>query len=76
MYDNYIDDFITSVFTYSNLSTRMTNAHNMIQPYVTGTYGEIADFTHLTSASAFDASLSATLNTVSTSISDAAAYTP
>lgn len=75
-YDNYIDQFITSVFTTSNLNTRITNYHNMIQPYVTGTEGETSGYTSLTSPTDFDNSLSDLLNYIATRIVEADNYTP
>ena len=75
-YDDYIDAFITSTFTVSNLTTKFTKAHNLIQPYVTGSDGEIAGYTHLTSATAFDNSLPDLVNFASTRVAEADAYTP
>lgn len=75
-YDDYIDQFITTVFTSSNLDSRITNYHNMIQPYVTGTNGEQSGYTYLSSSTDFDNSLSTLLNYISTRIVEADAYTP
>lgn len=75
-YDAYIDQFIASAFTVSNLSSKFTTYHNMIQPYVTGSEGEISGYTHLTSSAAFDNSLSDLINYVSTRVVEADNYTP
>lgn len=75
-YDAYIDEFITTVFTTSNVNTKFTTFHNMIQPYVNGADGEITGYTHLTSPSEFDASLSVLTSYISTRITEADAYTP
>lgn len=48
----------------------------MIQPYVTGTEGEIAGYTHLTSASEFNNALSVLISYISTRVAEADAYTP
>ncbi len=74
-YDNYIDDFITSVFTVSEMTSRFTTAHNMIAPYVTGTDGEISGYSY-TNATSFDNSLSDLINYVSTRVVEADNYTP
>lgn len=75
-YDAYIDEFITTVFTSNNLDSRLTALHSMIQPYVTGTDGEIAGYTHLTSASEFNNALSVMISYISTRVTEADAYTP
>ncbi len=75
-YDNYIDEFITSVFTVSNMSNKFTEAHDLIAPYVTGAEGEIAGYTHLTNPSNFDNSLADLINYVSNRVVEADAYTP
>lgn len=75
-YDSYIDEFITTVFTVSNMSDKFTTFHNMIQPYVTGTDGEIAGYTNLSSSTEFDNSLSTIINYVSTRVVEADNYTP
>ena len=75
-YNNYIDEFITTVFTVSNLSAKFTAFHDMIQPYVTGAEGEISGYTTLTSQTAFDNSVTELINIVTQRISDADAYTP
>ncbi len=74
-YDANIDDFITSAFSSSTMNSRFTTAHNLIQPYVNGTDGEINGYTHTTSSD-FSSSLSELINYVSTRISEADAYTP
>lgn len=75
-YDAYIDEFITTAFTVANMTDQFTTYHNMIQPYVTGTDGEISGYTNLTSPSDFDNSLSTLINYVSTRVVDADNYTP
>jgi spore coat protein H len=75
-YDNYIDDFITSAYTSANLNAKFTKYHNLIQPYVTGTYGEQTGYTTISSATAFDNSLSSLINEVATRIIEADTYTP
>lgn len=75
-YDAYIDEFITTVFTVSNVNSKFTSYHSMIQPYVNGTEGEISGYTHLTTPSEFTNSLSVLTSYISTRISEADAYTP
>ena len=75
-YDASIDQFIASAFTVSNLSSKFTTYHNMIQPYVTGSEGEISGYTHLTSSAAFDNSLNDLINYVSSRVVEADNYTP
>ena len=75
-YDSYIDEFITTVFTSTNMNDKFNTYHSMIEPYVTGTYGEISGYTNLTSASDFDNSLSTLINYVSTRVTEADNYTP
>jgi spore coat protein CotH len=75
-YDSYIDEFITTVFTVSNVSDKFTTFHNMVQPYVTGTDGEISGYTILTNSTEFDNSLSDLINYVSTRVVEADNYTP
>jgi spore coat protein H len=75
-YDQYIDEFITSAYTYSKMSTRFTNATNMIQQYVTGADGEQQGYSNLPNPSDFDNALSGLLNSVSTRITEAEIYTP
>lgn len=74
-YDNYIDEFITTVFTSNSMSTRLTEAHNLVAPYVTGADGEIAGYTY-TTESGFNNSLSDLINYVNQRIVLADAYTP
>lgn len=75
-YDAYIDEFITTVFTVNNVNAKFNSFHAMIQPYVTGNEGEIAGYTHLTSASEFDNALTTLTSYISTRIAEADAYTP
>lgn len=75
-YDTYIDEFIFSSFTVANMTQRFTDAHNLIAPYVTGADGENAGYTHISSASAFDNSVTDLVNFVSTRWTDADNYTP
>lgn len=74
-YDAYIDAFIADAFSVSNMTTRFTNAHNLVQQYVNGTDGEIDGYTFTTSTD-FDNSLSTLINFVNTQVTDAANYTP
>ena len=57
------------------MTARFTDAHNLIQPYVNGQYGEVDGYTHTTSA-AFDNSLSDLINYVNSRITEADNYTP
>lgn len=75
-YDSYIDEFIATVFSNSNLDARITSYHNMIQPYVTGSEGEITGYTHLTSSADFDNSLSMLINYITSRSIEADNYTP
>lgn len=75
-YDAYIDEFITTVFTVSNLSTKFNTYHNMIQPYVTGTDGEISGYTYVTNTTNFDNGASDLINYISTRVVEADNYTP
>lgn len=75
-YDAYIDEFITTAFTVSNLTTKFNYYHNMIQPYVTGTDGEISGYTYVTSTTNFDNGASDLINYVSTRVVEADNYTP
>jgi spore coat protein H len=75
-YDQYIDEFITTAFTSSKMTSRFTNATNMVQPYVTGVEGEITGYTNLNNAGSFESSLTSLLNFVSTRITEAEDYTP
>ncbi|NRA12577.1 MAG: CotH kinase family protein [Crocinitomicaceae bacterium] len=75
-YDNYIDDFITSAFTVSNMTSRFNDAHNLIATYVTGSDPEISGYTNITSASAFNNSVSDLITFVSTQWTAADNYTP
>lgn len=74
-YDDYIDEFITTVFTSTAMSTRLTNAHNLVSPYVIGADGEISGYTYTTEAD-FTNSLSTLMNYVNERITLADAYTP
>ena len=75
-YDDYIDEFITTVFTVSNLTDKFTTFHNMIQPYVNGAHGEIVGYTNLSSPVNFDNSLSDLINYISARVVEADNYTP
>ena len=75
-YDAYIDEFITTVFTSANMTSRFTSLHTMIQPYVNGSYGEIDGYTNLSSPTEFDNSLSTIINFTNNRISEADIYTP
>lgn len=74
-YDDYIDEFISGVFTVSAMTERFTAAHTMIAPYVTGTDGEISGYTY-TNETNFNNSLSGLINYVSTRVVEADDYTP
>lgn len=75
-YDAYIDEFITTVFTTSNLTDKFNFYHNLIEQYVTGTDGEISGYTSLSSPSAFTSSVITLINYANQRIIDADAYTP
>ncbi len=76
MYDNYIDEFIHGAFEPSLMVTRFTNAHNLIEPYVTGTDGEIAGYTFLSNPAAFTQSLSELTTFVNERFTEADNYLP
>lgn len=73
-YDNYIDQFIGTV-TEASLSTQFNNAHNLIEPYVTGIDGEIAGYTSI-NAGTFGSSVTSLNSFISTRWSEADLYTP
>lgn len=73
-YDDYIDDFIGQV-TVSDLTNQFNNAHNLIEPYVTGSEGENAGYTSINAAS-FASSVSTLTSFVSTRWTEADNYTP
>ncbi len=75
-YDAYIDEFITTVFTVSNMSDKFTTYHNLIEPYVIGAEGEISGYTNLTSPSDFTNSLSSIISDVTNRVVEADNYTP
>lgn len=78
IYDNYIDEFINGVFLPSKMTTQYTDMYNMIEPYVTGVYGEQipSDYSLLNTSADFTNSLSELINHCSTRYTEADAYTP
>jgi spore coat protein CotH len=75
-YDAYIDEFITSSFTVANMSARFNDAHDLIEQYVTGSDGETSGYTSISSASAFNSSVSDLISFISTRWTEADNYTP
>lgn len=75
-YDGYIDDFLQSAFNISNLTNQANTYHNLIAPYVTGADGEISGYTNISSASAFDGSVTDFVSFISTRWTEADNYTP
>lgn len=73
-YDGYIDEFISTV-SLASLSAQFNNAHDLIQPYVTGTDGEIAGYSSFNTA-AFNSSVSDLNSFVSGRWTAADLYTP
>lgn len=74
-YDNYIDEFITTVFTSSEMSTRVNEAHNLVSNYVVGTDGERSGYTY-TNTTDFQNSASDLINYINNRIIAADNYTP
>lgn len=75
-YEQYIDEFLAGPFATSSLSTRISNAHSLIEPYVTGLEGEDPDYTLLPSLSDFTMALSDMQSFIATRWNEADAYTP
>jgi spore coat protein H len=74
-YDQYIDDFIQTVFTVSNVQSKVNNYSNLIQDYVTGANGEQSGYTFTTSAG-FSTAVSDLNAYANTRWNEADAYTP
>ena len=75
-YDQYIDDFIQTVFTVSNVQNKVNTASNMIEDYVIGANGEQPGYTFLGSSADFTTAIS-DLNTYATTRrAEADNYTP
>lgn len=75
-YDDYIDDFIGSVFTSANLDQRINDYHFMIEPYVTGAEGESGIYTSLLNLNDFTNSHTSLISYISSRNTEAANYTP
>lgn len=56
-YIDYIDSFTDNYFYETRMKAIYLNAHNLIQPYVTGEYGETEGYTLLEKAEDFNNSL-------------------
>jgi spore coat protein H len=54
-YQSHVADFVTGPFLQETALARVTQAHALIAPYVTGDTGEAEPFTVLSSPEAFDA---------------------
>jgi spore coat protein H len=57
MYLDDLDEAVTTSFEPSKMETIYQRYHNLIEPYVTGQYGEQKGYTNLNSASSFTTSL-------------------
>ena len=76
-YDNYIDQFINGPFEPSKMAANYNDMYNLIQPFVTGSEGEvIPEFSFLNNYSDFDASLTELINHCNVRYAEADAYTP
>ena len=75
-YDGYIDEFITSAFEPSKVSSTISEYYNLISPYVIGNNGEIQGYTFLNSDNQFINSESALISFVQNRVVDAENYTP
>ena len=53
-YQTYIAEFVAGPFASQIVQARVTQAHELIAPYVVGEQGESEPYTVLTSESAFD----------------------
>ncbi len=53
IYIVFMEEFVDNVFTINEMRERYQIAHDLIEPYVTGTGGEISGYTHVTSTQAF-----------------------
>lgn len=76
-YDSYIDEFIYGVFEPSKMAQQYTETYNLIQPYVTGSDGEILpEYSFLSNPAEFDLALNELINHASTRFTEADDYTP
>ncbi len=73
-YNDYVRYTIDSVFVPYQMVTKYQVWHDLIEPYVTGSDGEIAGYTFLSSAADFDTELSFLINHVSNREAAAAVY--
>lgn len=73
IYDQHLNDFLANVYTTSNINTKFSSAHSLIQPYVTGTEGEESGYGFVTSSS-FSSALSTLQSHTSTRISAVQSY--
>jgi len=75
-YDQYIDEFITTVFTVSNVQGKINTYYNLISDDVIGSNAEQPGYTYLTSSSDFTSGISDLNTYITTRIVEADAYTP
>ncbi len=76
VYDDYIDLFISTAFEPTKMAIQITDAHELISPYVIGTDGEIPEYTFLNSEAEFTSTLNELIQFVQDRYNEADAYTP
>ena len=74
IYHNYIDEFTGGLFLPELMSARFTDAHNLIQPYVTGRDGEREGYTFINSPGEFEESLDKLINFTTARYAEAVNY--
>ena len=72
-YDSYIQEFLNNVYTTNNVNTMFSDAHSLIEPYVTGSEGEEAGYGFVTSGT-FSSAMSTLQSHTSSRISAANNY--
>ena len=75
-YEAYIDEFIQTVFTVSNVQDKVNYNASLVEPYVIGANAEIQGYTYLTSSSDFTNEISTLNSYAQTRWNAADAYTP
>ena len=74
LYDSYVEETVSGAFEPEAMAATYTELHELIAPYVTGENGEIEGYTNLSSAEAFDTSLSELIDHATARSEAVAAY--